>query len=106
MPVAGVLIRAAVVTVDMVPSWCTFWRHFAVLTINLAQGQNWDHLFLVREGTAKWKSWKFKVMLLRPVFETGSMAGLMTDFRRHSGLMTNFSIFRAESRPYWPGGAY
>ena len=36
-----------------------------------------------------------------PVFEIGTMAGLMTVFRRHSVIMTNFSIFMAESRPYW-----
>ena len=35
-------------------------------------------------------------------FEIGSMPGLMATFRRHSGFMTNFSIFRAESRRYWP----
>ena len=29
------------------------------------------------------------------------MAGLMTENRRHSGFMTNFSIFMAESRLYW-----
>ena len=32
-------------------------------------------------------------MTYEPVFETGSMAGLMALFRRHSGLLTNFSIF-------------
>ena len=55
-----------------------FWRHFAVLTIIQAVRHIQDHLFLVREGSRYRKSWKFKVMLLRRVFETGSMAGLMT----------------------------
>ena len=65
---------------------CTFWRHFAVLTINYALGQKQDHLFLWREGTAIWKSEKFKVVHSGPVFETGGMAGLINVFRRHSGL--------------------
>ena len=40
-------------------------------------------------------------MTLGAVFETGSMAGLMSYFSRHSGFLTNFSILYAESRPYW-----
>ena len=43
---------------------CTIWRHFAVLTINLAVRLNRDHLFLAREGWPKAKSWKFKVVTL------------------------------------------
>ena len=54
------------------------WRHFAVLTVNGRQGHIQDHLFLVREGTRIWESWFFKVVTLAPVFETGSMPGLMT----------------------------
>ena len=38
-------------------------------------------------------------MTLGPVFETGSMAGLMTLFGRHSSVMTNFKIYYPESRP-------
>ena len=34
-------------------------------------------------------------------FEIGSMAGLMTENRRHSGIWTNFRIYMVESRPYW-----
>ena len=45
--------------------------------------------------------WEFKVMEYGRFFETGSMTGLMTLFRRHSRIMTNFSIFEVESRPYW-----
>ena len=45
-------------------------------------------------------------MVFRAVFETGSMPGLMHQKRRHSGFMTNFSIYDAESRPYWVLGAY
>ena len=41
-------------------------------------------------------------MVLGPVFEIGSMTGLMSLFSRHSEIMTNFSIYMAESRPYWP----
>ena len=37
-------------------------------------------------------------MTFRPVFETGSMTGLITLFSRHSGFLTNFSIFIMESR--------
>ena len=58
----------------------TFWRHFAVLTIKSREGQIQDHLFLPGEGSAKWKSWKFKVVNMGPFFETGSMAGLMSYF--------------------------
>ena len=59
----------------------TFWRHFAVLTLNMGQGQKQDHLFLVREGQRIWKSWKFKVVLFHRLFETGTMTGLMTIFQ-------------------------
>ena len=78
MSVAGVLMRAAVVTVPVQPRWCTFWRHFAVLTSLGTQGQIRDHLFLVREGTAKPKYWEFKVVTSEPLFETGSMPGLIS----------------------------
>ena len=44
------------------------------------------------------ESWEFKVVHSWPGFETGTMAGLITLFRRHSGFMTNFKIFEAESR--------
>ena len=47
----------------------------------MAQGQKWDHLFLVREGWHICKSWKFKVVTFEPVFETGSMAGLINENR-------------------------
>ena len=43
-------------------------------------------------------------MIIEPVFDIGSMTGLMTLFGRHSGIMTNFSIFMTESRPYWSQG--
>ena len=45
--------------------------------------------------------WKFKVMTFGPVFETGTMAGLMTLFGRHPGVLTNFRILYPESRLYW-----
>ena len=38
-----------------------------------------------------------------PVFETGSMAGLMTLFSRHSLEWTNFRIYNPESRLIGPG---
>ena len=69
------------VTVPKLLNVVHFWRHFAVLTIYTGVSLFWDHLFLPREGYGIWKSWKFKVMTLRPVFEIGSMPGLMTDFR-------------------------
>ena len=78
--IAGVLIRAAAVTVPVRVQICTSGRHFAVLTINMPVGLNRDHLFLVREGTAKRKSWKFKVVHSRPLFGTGTMAGLIILF--------------------------
>ena len=43
-------------------------------------------------------------MVSGAVLETGSMAGLMNTFGRHSRIMTNFSIFMAESRPFGPRG--
>ena len=63
------------------PQMCTFGRHFAVLTINEGQGHIRDQLFLVREGCQIWKSQEFKVVTLRPGFETGSMTGLISTFR-------------------------
>ena len=45
-------------------------------------------------------------MVLGAVFETGTMAGLMTLFGRHSGLWTNFKILYLESRPIGPRGGY
>ena len=78
---AGVLIRAAAVTVPVRAHMVTFWRHFAVLTVLSREGHIEDHLFLVREGWLYLKIWKFKVMTLRPVFESGTMTGLMTTFR-------------------------
>ena len=62
-------------------SACTFRRHFTVLTINMALGQKEDHLFLWREGWPLWKSRKFKVVTSEPLFEIGTMTGLMTTFR-------------------------
>ena len=41
-------------------------------------------------------------MVLGPLFETGSMTGLMLLSSRHSRLMTNFKIYRPESRPNRP----
>ena len=66
----------------------------------------WDHLFLVREGWRYTNIQEFKVVTLGRFFETGSMAGLMRLFRRHSGLWTNFKIYYLESRPIGPGRAY
>ena len=86
--------------------WCTSRRHFAVLTINTMVGLFQDHLFLVREGWPIWFSGKFKVVTFGPVFELGSMTGLMDENRQHSGIMTNFRIFRAESRLYWSWSGY
>ena len=63
------------------PGLVHIWRHFAVLTINLAVSLFWDHLFLAREGYRLWKSQEFKVVHLQPVFEIGSMAGLMQLFQ-------------------------
>ena len=40
-------------------------------------------------------------MTFGPLFEIGTMAGLMSPFSRHSGILTNFRIIEAESRPYW-----
>ena len=60
---------------------CTFWRHFAVLTVYWVQHQKQDHLFLVREGWDISKSWKFKVVISEPVLRTGSMPGLIELFR-------------------------
>ena len=77
------------------------WRHFAVLTINQALSLKRDHLFLHREGWPKGKSQEFKVMVLEPVFEIGTMPGLIMLFRRYSGILTNFRIIEAESRPDW-----
>ena len=77
----GVLIRAAAGNRPRTHPSVHIWRHFAVLTINVAVSLFWDHLFLGREGCDIWKSWKFKVMTLRPLFEIGSMAGLMKLFR-------------------------
>ena len=71
------------------------------MTINCPVGHKRDHLFLAREGWAKRESWKFKVVTFEPTFETGTMAGLMTLFGRHSEVWTNFRILLAESRPYW-----
>ena len=76
-----------------------FWCHFAVLTINTRVSHIRDHLFLVREGCNKWKSWNSRSCILEPLFETGSMPGLIRTFRRHSGLYTNFKIYKMESRP-------
>ena len=45
-------------------------------------------------------------MTFGPVFDIGSMAGLITLFGRHSGLWTNFSIFEVRSRPYWSQEEY
>ena len=39
-------------------------------------------------------------MTFGPVFETGSMTGLINEKRRHSRIMTNFKIYTMESRPY------
>ena len=89
------------VTVPVDTHLVTFWRHFAVLTSFSGLGHIRDHLFLGREGAHIWKSWKFKVVVLSSVFETGSMPGLMTKFSRHSRFMTNFSILYIESRLYW-----
>ena len=76
---AGVLIRAAAGNrLPRTDPWCALWRHFAVLTINLALGHKRDHLFLAREGWQYRKSWKFKVVYLGPLFETGSMPGLIS----------------------------
>ena len=36
-----------------------------------------------------------------PLFDIGSMTGLMTLFWRHFAVWTNFKILLAESRPYW-----
>ena len=54
----------------------------------------------MREGWPIWEIWKFKVVVFEPLFETGTMAGLIKLFGRHSEIMTNFSIFMIESRPY------
>ena len=67
--------------------------------MNMSLRPKQDHLFLVREGWDIRDSWKFKVMVLEPVFDTGSMAGLMTLFGRHSVIWTNFKIYLMESRP-------
>ena len=40
-------------------------------------------------------------MTFEPVFEIGSMPGLIALFSRHSGIMTNFKILVLESRLYW-----
>ena len=45
-------------------------------------------------------------MTFRPVFQTGSMPGLINIFSRHYGFMTNFSILLMESRLYWLRGGY
>ena len=45
-------------------------------------------------------------MTFGPVFETGSMAGLMAVFWRHSRKLTNFKIYYPESRPYCSRRAY
>ena len=50
-----------IVTVP-VAVWCTFWRHFAVLTIFLRPGLKQDHSFLVREGWRLWESQEIKVV--------------------------------------------
>ena len=63
---------------------------------------NQDHLFLVREGWPKPVSWKSQVMHSWSLFETGTMAGLIEEKGLHSGIYTNFRIFRVESRLYWP----
>ena len=81
MFVAGVLIRAAAGSRPSLVPVVHIWRHFAVLTNKPVRGQKRDHLFLRREGWRIWKSWKFKVVYLGTVFETGTMTGLMTTFR-------------------------
>ena len=40
------------------------------------------------------------------LFETGTMAGLIMLFRRHSRFMTNFRIFKVESRSIGSRGRY
>ena len=45
-------------------------------------------------------------MLFGPVFEIGTMAGLMMELGRHSGLWTNFKILDPESRPISLQGPY
>ena len=74
-------MRQLVSRTPRVPVMWYIWRHFAVLTIKYRPGQKQDHLFLVREGAVIWKSWKFKVVIMEAVFETGSMPGLMMLFR-------------------------
>ena len=59
----------------------------------------------MREGWPICKSWKFKVVHSEPVFDTGSMPGLIKLFRRHSGFSTNFRIFSLESRLIGSGRA-
>ena len=82
------------------------WRHFAVLTNLWAVGHKQDHLFLVREGVAISISWKFKVVTSEPLFDIGTMAGLIMLFSRHSGILTNFRIFDLESRLIGPEAGY
>ena len=43
---------------------------------------------------------------MEAVLRIGTMTGLMDIFRRHFVVLTNFSIYLAESRPYWPRGGY
>ena len=59
----------------------TFWRHFAVLTINTDRSLNRDHLFLHREGWPKRKSENSRSCIMDVVFDIGSMTGLMDTFR-------------------------
>ena len=84
--------------VSSIQYYGTFWRHFAVLTINGHLTLKRDHLFLVREGCGYQESQEFKVVVYQRLFETGSMTGLMALFGRHSWVMTNFSILLMESR--------
>ena len=45
-------------------------------------------------------------MLLEQLFETGTMAGLIKLFRWHSRFITNFRIFKVESRHIEVRGRY
>ena len=45
-------------------------------------------------------------MTSEPVFESGTMAGLIDEKRRHSGIWTNFKIYLMKSRLYWSREAY
>ena len=85
---------------------CTFWRHFAVLTLIYGLGHIWDHLFLAREGWAYWKSQEFKVVTFERVLEIGSMAGLITLFRRHSEFILTLGYYTLNLALIGPRGGY